>query len=38
VVRHVFTLNTTRDPDVIYGAPDFPEPQSFDVWMWRPSG
>jgi hypothetical protein len=37
-VRHVFTLNTTRDPNVIYGAPDFPEPQSFDVWMWRPSG
>jgi hypothetical protein len=37
VVRHVFTLNTTRDPGVFYGAPDFPVPQSFDVWMWQTS-
>lgn len=36
-IRHVFTLNTTLDPDVIHGAPKDPEPDTFEVWMWRPS-
>jgi hypothetical protein len=37
-VRHVFTLYTTRDPDAIHSAPKIPVKQTFDVWMWRPSG
>lgn len=37
VVRHVFTLNTTRDPSVYHGVPKDPTNQLFDVWMWRPS-
>lgn len=36
-VRKVFTLNTTFDPNVIWGPPTEPEPHQFQLWMWRPS-
>lgn len=36
-VRHVLTLDTTRDPDVIHGVPTDPTPQRFDIWMWTPA-
>lgn len=37
VVRHVFTLNTTTDPSVIYGVPKYPLHLTLEIWMWRPS-
>jgi hypothetical protein len=36
-IRHVLTLDTTRDPNVIHGVPSDPTPQRFDIWMWTPS-
>jgi hypothetical protein len=35
-VRHVFTLNTTTDPRVIYGIPKYPKPLLVDIWTWLP--
>ena len=37
VVQHVFTLNTTTDPVVIFGAPTSPRPLLLDIWLWRPA-
>ena len=37
VVRHVFTLHTTRDPIRYHGVPKVLTPQRFAVWMWHPS-
>ena len=37
VVQHVFTLNTTTDPVVIFGAPRSPRPLRLDIWIWRPA-
>jgi hypothetical protein len=36
-VRHVFTLNTTADPSVIYGVPKSPTHLRLEIWIWRPS-
>jgi hypothetical protein len=36
VVRHVFSLRTTTDPDVIFGVPKSPKPLQLDIWIWRP--
>lgn len=36
-VRHLFTLNTTRDAGVIYHPPANPIQLTIDVWMWTPS-
>jgi hypothetical protein len=37
VVRHVFTLQTTADPSVIYGVPKSPLRLRLEIWIWRPS-